>query len=511
MRTLLEEIFVSRHFQNALFGVVTAVAVLLSVRTANSWRAPSERSQTTASAVDKTGPEPVVAGHRGVSQAGAGIVQNAATYPGTDPGQRIAACIAALPVTGGTCDDRTDTAAAPAVSPMITSSTPPKTNVTILLPAATWTMTDSLVKTGGCWNGLSIIGEGEETAITTNSPRTLLGFSNCLSGMSQLHIAAISYNDTATRSSTLGFFAYIWNCSDCEVDHNWITNGGQGGIFIASSSPSIYSDRIHVHDNSVTSTYGSNIAFSTYTQNVEVDHNVCSHTHRNCIDTNGRLNNIHDNAVDTVTGTDASDRYGILVFQAPGLGLSDGNEIVNNTIRSTDFSCILVNVTDAGAGNHTKVQGNTCSNGDRSLRGYAGIAATSTKVGQSQDIEITGNTVVDAAGNGIEVDGFQNAKISGNVVTTAGRNCYQFNDSRSYQVTDNTCQDARSSGKGSFGGYLFYANGADLLFTRNVETHDRTSPSFGLKFQQTHGKMCGVASGSDNKIQSSVAGLDKCR
>jgi hypothetical protein len=408
-------------------------------------------------------------------------------WAGSDVGYWIRAAIADLPPTGGIVDARAATASVASVSPMIMSSSP-KPNVTVLLPATHWTINDSLIKSAGCWNDLSIIGVGYQTQITTTVPRTLFDFSGCASGMAHLRISGLSWSDAARSNSSLGFFAYIWNCDSCEIDHNFIRNSGQGGIFLGSSSTMTFSQRSHIHDNWISNTYGSNILVATNSQKNEIDHNICYQTKRNCIDINGRWNSIHDNFIDTVSGGSSSDEYGILIYQTSGKDLANNNSVFDNYVQNSEMEAIRVDVSDFGAGDGTKIRGNTVS-ACGTATGRACIGVVSNIVGASKDIDVIENTVRRARGAGIEIDGVRGAIIANNMVSETHSDCFEFHDSRNYIVTANTARDCRAGNSGTYGGFLFFGSASDDLFVANQQFDTTSKESFGVGFLETLGGM----------------------
>jgi parallel beta-helix repeat protein len=294
--------------------------------------------------------------------ANATNVRYANAFSGADAGARIAACIADLPPTGGTCDARELEGAQSITSDVFSGVTKPGT---LLLGAATYTVT-AQQNVPSNWK---IIGAGK-------------GVTKFVTGTAGVEVFRL--NDSL--NAELSGFTLTGSGSTAGTS-------AELGIFVGGTSR--LSQKVHIHDVEIT-----NQTAAIYVQNVadvQIDHNF-----------------IHGQVWDI----GESEGYGVLMESASHVVVSD-NTFIDVPRRAIYFSmtsyCIAANNTFKGGHRsrivmqsfrdtvwveHNIVTGNTISN-VALASGESDVAYGITISSAARNNVIEGNTILNAENGGI--------------------------------------------------------------------------------------------------------------
>jgi hypothetical protein len=384
--------------------------------------------------------------------------------------------------TGGTCDARSCGGSYVASEPL---GNPEAIPITVLLGNSKLTVSNSYFINSAGWNYFKLIGEGDNSVITMPGGSTAIRMKplDANSYLKGVRISGVHFHGTMPLVSSGGMAITLFNCQDCEIDHNSFDTFPMNAVFLQSTSATARSNHTHIHNNSTTNMWGSNFLIGSYSQENQIDHNSCHATHCDCIDINGDHNVIQQNVADTVVRVGSKctpgDTRGVNVFQAADWPTADGNVISDNQIRAPDTQCISVQGSSPDGISETKISGNTCE-----LSRKEGILVSTLKAGQSKNIEVTGNTVNQAAGSGILVGGVQDALIANNKVSASQCSSFQFNDVRDITVKENIAQQTNSSGSGrqnpGCDGFLFFGSADGVKFDGNQDNSTQSAHSLEI-------------------------------
>jgi parallel beta-helix repeat protein len=433
-------------------------------------------------------------------------VRFADQFTGNDAGEKISACIADLPPSGGICDAR-GLEGEQEIGSILTLAKP---NVTLLTGAANFTAKPIRVHES---DGFTWIGYGTTVKLADNEHRTLLAIIDS----SNVRITGLILDGNKERNTTghtlrirAGFTSGM-RASDIWLTRNIIRNGGFANL-IADGTPTEPVERIWVLHNRFEGARQDNAAFEIGTRDAHFIGNICQGG-IDCLSTDDQTNTGRPRRImvsqnislaPTVHCFDISRSDDVTVAGNICDGPTGSTVVAGYRYRDVTYLRSSGNIVRNSAADGFRVDlPNTATNAHVSLTGDEAYDSVSQGffVYMSTSVRLTGVSCLNSGEQCIQVSDSSNVTVADSYAEGAAFNGFMFDGCSHIRIRNNT---ARNNGKKTAGcgsdcnGFEVNTGGkedqADILIHGNIAYDDQPTKTqaYGLEIRGTRFDFIGL-------------------